>query len=110
MALGQSVNISSQNYPGFYGDNLACHWQFSNSDDTGFSITIHDILLSPGGDYLYIGHGENTIIHQAQWVLPDGTTFVVDDSRVWFTFITSKAIRQRGFLVEVKAVSVNGEY
>ena len=116
MALGDAMNVSSPNYPMYYFDNQWCVWYFTKSGNGTFLIEIIDVLLRLVGrdpDVLSIGYGtditqaDSTLL-RSEHILPAGTVIMANESYMWMTFISSWSYRQRGFKLEWKVTSMQG--
>ena len=117
MALGDAMNVSSPNYPMYYFDNQWCIWYFTQSGNGTFIVEIMDVLLQLVGgvpDVLSIGHGTDitqadSILLRSEHILSTGTVIMTNETYMWMTFISSSAIRERGFQLQWKVTSMQGK-
>ncbi|XP_070570522.1 CUB and sushi domain-containing protein 1-like [Ptychodera flava] len=101
---GESVYITSPNYPDLYPSNSACKWTVSTTG-ARLRVSVTDFALDECCDYYSAGNGYQPSQNSSVvWRLP-GTVapadFESDGPEVWITFTSDSSIERRGFNVTV---------
>ncbi|XP_072046375.1 tolloid-like protein 2 [Amphiura filiformis] len=91
VAVGESFNITTPNYPYFYPDNIDCTWTFVAIESAG-SFAIHFLEFDTQQEYdpLSIGKSDmvsyDNTIYQFSGVVPSHVVLVIEERAVWLTF------------------------
>ncbi|XP_077989816.1 uncharacterized protein LOC144444277, partial [Glandiceps talaboti] len=105
---GNSHDITTQNYPANYPDNVIlgrvvrCLGKYRK-----ITVTFHDFDTQYGADFFSAGYGDTTII--TSW---SGTTappdFISTEREVWFWFSSDNSTSSRGFNLTVTSGTSGG--
>ncbi|XP_070570521.1 CUB and sushi domain-containing protein 1-like [Ptychodera flava] len=101
---GESVYITSPNYPDPYPSNSACRWTVSTTG-AHVHVSVTDFVLEECCDFYSAGNGlQPSQNSSVVWML-SGTTapaeFESDGPEVWITFSSDSSVERRGFNVTV---------
>ena len=112
MSTGDTMEVSSSNYPLNYPNNVDCLSVFGfvgdDSESVAFVIYVVELNLEDGMDYLYIGNGtEVTDTNTIGQLTKSNSTIVVPGATMWLWFISDDSVVEQGFLVTVEITSNN---
>ena len=113
--IGSKENISTPNFPEYYGNNLNCTWQFLSSDNGVYLVTFHsfNIYSSRGNEdtfslwYKY-GNSSGTYLNDLLMISP-GTVILVPGREMVIQFISGARFPQRGFLMQIERHDMIGQ-
>ena len=116
MSIGDSVNITSPNYPAVYPNSgdCVCHFHSTSDENAGsnFVVYIHDFGMEKNFDFLFVGNGsevtdENTVSTLTDTIAPN--SFVIPSAVMWMRFKSDHSSTQQGFFVRIEVTSNNGQ-
>ena len=115
MTLGDTLNVTSPNYPVYYHDNQECIWYITNNVLGTFLIEVIDMVLHPIPITVYedafdIGFGldhtlSDSILLSTRHILPQGTMIRTEEGSMWMMFRSGRKYRQKGFKLKWQVVS-----
>ncbi len=118
--MGDTVNVTSPEYPQFYPDNLDLTMYFVSDGNGSFIIDIHELVLVIVAEYYYdyftIGIGDNSsaaadsVLFLEDSFASPGTKFVITSSQFWIRLQTDFKFRNKGFHATVKRIEDPGKY
>ncbi|XP_070533081.1 CUB and sushi domain-containing protein 1-like isoform X2 [Ptychodera flava] len=107
LAIGQSVNITSPNFPGNYDDLLRCMWVFTTQDDCKLHISFKSFDTEALYDYVEIGEGSGPISGTIE-IRHHGNNLPIDyisvTSQSWVSFTSDISMNLGGFQYTVTAI------
>ena len=120
MSIGDSVNVSSPNFPNRYPPNQECIWFFNARNSGSYFIVIKEMLLVHhlgngvrNHDSFIIGRGnilgEEELFQVPRFVAPD-TAILAGYEQLWMVFRSDFVYHQKGFQIIVSRVSLNGKF
>ena len=115
MVNGDSLNITSPNYPYYYQNNLDCTWIFSAKEETGsFSIHFLTFDLQPKYDKLFIGRGDISSLeerlHTFSSLLPSNFVVIIEETAIWIKFTSDFTRASGGFQLQIERVREAGMF
>ncbi|XP_077990120.1 cubilin-like [Glandiceps talaboti] len=109
LQIGETIAVTSPNYPMNYDNSLNCVWTFSTVDGAHLVIRFISFQTEQAYDYLDIGEGLNhldlsmtTLRHQSGSTAPSDIT--TTSPNAWITFTSDTSINSVGFEVNITAV------
>ena len=100
---GQSVNISSPNYPRAYPSSIVCFWTLQSSLEAGLRMTYYDFRLDDmefcSSDYVTFSYKAEPLC--ARMNLP--RSYDTGRQAINVTFVTDNINEYEGFLISFQA-------
>lgn len=118
MTAGDSVELSSPNYPLFYPDNARCTWWLHSNAPGSYVIHFLHFDTEVDQDWLIVardsaGHGvppENNVIYQVSSFVPSHVVVVIEESYIWILFQSDHGVKGKGFQLQVERIDTIGKY
>ncbi|XP_070576117.1 bone morphogenetic protein 1-like [Ptychodera flava] len=110
VSAGNSIEITSPNYPENYGDNVDCTWTVTNADGGNVQLVFNSFQTETGYDYVQYGSGSTP---DADAPRHDGSdipgSLTSSGDSVWLTFHSDGSQSFSGFQLIASGVDDNDD-
>ena len=112
MAFGDSVTISSPDFPLYYPANVECTWRFNTQQRGSFAIHFHHFHTENHHDELAFGQGaaisNDFVLYRVSSFVPSHVVVVIEQVVMWAVFSSNVGVARSGFSLEIERIEERG--